>query len=55
MITNASVSENENSIAELPSQVIGKTIFMATGEVLDESGNPIALGEGTFRYIGEKL
>jgi uncharacterized protein (TIGR00369 family) len=33
----------------------GKTIFMATGEVLDESGNPIALGEGTFRYIGERL
>ena len=32
----------------------GKTIFMATGEVLDESGNPIALGEGTFRYIGER-
>ena len=33
----------------------GKTIFMATGEVLDESGNAIALGEGTFRYIGERL
>ena len=33
----------------------GKTIFMATGEVLDESGNLVALGEGTFRYIGEKL
>jgi uncharacterized protein (TIGR00369 family) len=33
----------------------GKTIFMATGDVLDESGNPIALGEGTFRYIGERL
>ena len=33
----------------------GRTIFMATGEVLDESGNAIAIGEGTFRYIGEKL
>jgi uncharacterized protein (TIGR00369 family) len=31
----------------------GKTIFMATGEVLDEGGNLIALGEGTFRYIAE--
>ena len=33
----------------------GKTILMATGEVLDDSGTAIALGEGTFRYIGEKL
>jgi uncharacterized protein (TIGR00369 family) len=31
----------------------GRTIFMATGEVLDESGNAIAIGEGTFRYIAE--
>ena len=31
----------------------GKTIFMATGEVLDEGGKLIALGEGTFRYIAE--
>ncbi len=33
----------------------GKTIFMATGEIIDEAGQLIALGEGTFRYIGEKL
>ena len=33
----------------------GKTIFMATGEIVDEAGKLIALGEGTFRYIGEKL
>src|SRR5437899_5714149 len=32
----------------------GKTIFMATGEVLDEGGQLIALGEGTFRYIAER-
>jgi len=31
----------------------GKTIFMATGEVLDEGGKLVALGEGTFRYIAE--
>lgn len=31
----------------------GKTIYMATGEVLDEAGTLIALGEGTFRYIAE--
>jgi uncharacterized protein (TIGR00369 family) len=31
----------------------GKTIYMATGEVLDEAGNLIAMGEGTFRYIAE--
>src|SRR6266849_2241494 len=31
----------------------GRTIFMATGEVLDEGGKLIALGEGTFRYIAE--
>ena len=31
----------------------GKTIFMATGEVRDATGNLIALGEGTFRYIAE--
>lgn len=29
----------------------GKTIFMASGEVLDEAGTLIAMGEGTFRYI----
>ena len=32
----------------------GNTIFMATGEVLDESGTLIAMGEGTFRYIADK-
>ena len=31
----------------------GKTIYMATGEILDEAGTLIALGEGTFRYIAE--
>ena len=31
----------------------GKTIFMASGEVLDASGTLIAMGEGTFRYIAE--
>jgi uncharacterized protein (TIGR00369 family) len=31
----------------------GKTIFMATGEVLDEAGTLIALGEGTFRCIAD--
>jgi uncharacterized protein (TIGR00369 family) len=31
----------------------GKTIFMATGEVRDEAGNLLALGEGTFRYVAE--
>jgi uncharacterized protein (TIGR00369 family) len=31
----------------------GKTIYMATGEVLDDAGALIALGEGTFRYIAE--
>ena len=31
----------------------GKTIFVATGEVLDAGGKLIALGEGTFRYIAE--
>lgn len=31
----------------------GKTIYMASGEVLDEAGNLIAMGEGTFRYIAE--
>jgi uncharacterized protein (TIGR00369 family) len=31
----------------------GKTIYMATGEVLDAAGNLIALGEGTFRHIAE--
>src|SRR5260221_4862344 len=31
----------------------GKTIFMATGEVLDEGGKLVALGEGTFRNIPE--
>jgi uncharacterized protein (TIGR00369 family) len=32
----------------------GNTVFMATGEVLDESGKLIAIGEGTFRYIADK-
>jgi uncharacterized protein (TIGR00369 family) len=32
----------------------GNTIFMATGEVLDENGKLIAMGEGTFRYIADK-
>jgi uncharacterized protein (TIGR00369 family) len=31
----------------------GKTVFMASGEVLDEAGNLIAMGEGTFRYIAD--
>ena len=33
----------------------GKTIFRASGEIVDEASNLIAIGEGTFRYIGEKL
>ena len=32
----------------------GNTIFMATGEIRDESGKLIAIGEGTFRYIADK-
>jgi uncharacterized protein (TIGR00369 family) len=32
----------------------GNTIFMATGEILDDNGKLIAIGEGTFRYIADK-
>ena len=32
----------------------GNTIFMATGEILDDGGKLIAMGEGTFRYIADK-
>ena len=31
----------------------GKTVFMATGEVTDEAGNVLVIGEGTYRYIAE--
>jgi uncharacterized protein (TIGR00369 family) len=31
----------------------GKTVFMATGEVLDAAGTLIAMGEATFRYIAD--
>ena len=31
----------------------GRTIFMATGEIVAEDGQLLALGEGTFRYIAQ--
>lgn len=31
----------------------GKTIFISSGEITDEAGTLLALGEGTFRYIAD--
>jgi uncharacterized protein (TIGR00369 family) len=31
----------------------GKTVFMASGEIVEAAGNLLALGEGTYRYIAE--
>jgi uncharacterized protein (TIGR00369 family) len=31
----------------------GKSVFMATGEITDEAGAVLAIGEGTYRYIAE--
>jgi uncharacterized protein (TIGR00369 family) len=31
----------------------GKSVFMATGEVRDDKGNLLAIGEGTFRYVNQ--
>jgi acyl-coenzyme A thioesterase PaaI-like protein len=31
----------------------GRTIFMASGEVVDAAGSLLAIGEGSFRYVAE--